>query len=465
VASIAVLPFVNRSGSPDDEYFSDGLADELLNVLAKIKGLRVPARTSAFTFKGKQATVGEIGRALGVATILEGSVRKVANRVRIAVQLVSVAEGSSLWSETYDRTLDDILAVQDDIAHSVVKELRVALLGEEADSRASGEAKAQVAKAMIGRTSNPEAHRLYLLARHLLDRQTREDVASAIEYLKQGLARDPEFALAWAELGRAYTREGDLGWAPVGEAFERARGAAQRALSVEPDLAEGYAVIGRIQMGYDWNWHDAEASLARALELAPGNPQVLRQAGALNTVLGRLDDAIELNRRALEQDPLSAQTYHNLAVALDAANRFAEAETAYRKALELTPQRPATHAYLSLILLAQGRGDEALAMAQRESHATFGPFALAIVNHALGHTAESDAAQGELIQKRAEHAAYQIAEAHAARGEFDTAFEWLERACAQRDPGFMAINRSRYLRPLRGDPRWGPLLKQVGLEE
>ena len=195
--SIAVLPFVNRSHDEEDEYFSDGLADELLNVLAKIRGLRVAARSSAFTFKGKGATVAEVGRALNVATVLEGSVRKAGNRMRISVQLVKVADGYHLWSETYDRTLDDIFAVQDDIAQSVVKELRTTLFGE-SDAKAEQQASAQVAAAVKGRTTDPEAHRLFLQGRHFIDRRTREDSARGIGYLKQALEIDPEFALAWA---------------------------------------------------------------------------------------------------------------------------------------------------------------------------------------------------------------------------------------------------------------------------
>ncbi|HEU5311491.1 MAG TPA: protein kinase, partial [Candidatus Eisenbacteria bacterium] len=248
VASIAVLPFANRSASADDEYFSDGLADELLNVLSKIKGLRVTARTSAFQFKETKDDVPTIGRKLNVATLLEGSVRKAGNRIRVSVQLVSVADSSHLWSETYDRTLEGIFAVQDDIAQSVVKELRTALLGEEAGSDASGKAKADVAQAVKGRGVDPEAHRIYLLARHLLDRDSREDTAKAIGYLKEAIARDPEFALAWAELARGYAREANLGWVPVAEGLDSAREAVARALSLDPDLPEGHAQMCWIQV-------------------------------------------------------------------------------------------------------------------------------------------------------------------------------------------------------------------------
>ena len=465
VASIAVMPFANRSASAEDEYFSDGLADELLNVLSKIKGLRVTARSSAFTFKGKQAAAAEIGRSLNVSTLLEGSVRKAGNRIRVSVQLVSVADSSHLWSESYDRTLEDIFAVQDDIAHSVVKELRTTLLGEAPDSDASGAAKAEVARAVKGRGTDPEAHRLYLMARHLAERFNREDTAKAIGYLNQALAQDSEFALAWVELSNAYAREADGGWTPVAEAYGRALEAAVRSLVLEPDLAEGHAAMGWIQMVHDWDWHGAEASLARALELAPRNATVLRRAGALAVNRGRLEEGMGFFHRALEQDPLSSATYTNLGLALYAAARFGDGEAAYRKVLELTPQRSGVHSYLSFGLLAQGQGEEALAEASRESNEAFRLWALAIVHHALGYGAESDAALRDLIEKHSASMAYQVAEVHAARGESDAAFEWLERAYAQRDGGLSEVKVGRHLRSLHGEPRWAALLKKMGLED
>ena len=464
VATIAVLPFVNRSADAGDEYFSEGLADELLNVLAKIKGLRVSARASSFHFKGKNVPLGEIGRALNVAAVLDGSVRKAGNRVRISVQLVKISDGYHLWSETYDRTLDDIFAVQDDIAQTVVRELRTALLGEDADSDASGQARADVANAARGRGTDPEAHRLHLLARHLIDRFTREDTARAIEYLKQAIERDSKFALAWAELALAYAREGDWAWTSAEEGYRRAREAAERSLSLEPDLAEAHVERARIAMQYDWDWRGAEASIRRALELAPGNARALRMAGSLALNQGRSEEAIGLIRQALEQDPLSASAYSNLASALQARERFAESEQAYRKALELAPQITFARAFFSMTLLAQGRAEEALAEAMREPDEVIRSWALGIVHHALGHRAESDEALRTLIELGAADAAFQIAELHAARGEADAAFEWLERAYAQRDGGLTLIKSRLRLRSLHGDPRWGPLLKKVGLE-
>ena len=462
-ASIAILPFVNMSRDEENEYFADGVAEEILNVLAKIRGLRVAARTSSFQFKGKNEDIGVIGRKLHVGTVLEGSVRKAGNRMRISVQLVKVADGYHLWSETYDRTLEDIFAVQDDIAQSVLKELRTTLLGEAADAKASKEVTAQVAAAVKGRATDPEAHRLFLQARHFLDRLNREDLAKGIEYLKEALALDPEFALAWAELGRAYASEANGGWVPFGDGFGRAREAVARALGLEPDLAEGHTGMGWIQMYHDWDWRGAEASFRRALELAPSSAWVLRRAGVLAFNLGRLDEAIALYRRTVEQDPLSAAAYHNLGLAFYASGRLAEAEVAYRKALDLAPQCTSTRAALSLTLLAQGRGEAALAEAIREPDEWPRLDALAIIHHAAGRRAESDAALQELIAKYAVNMARHVATVYAARGEVDLAFEWLERAYDQRDTRLSEMKPDPVLHSLHADPRWEVFLRKMGL--
>ena len=465
VATIAVLAFVNRSASADDQYFSDGLADEILNVLAKIQGLRVSARASSFYFKGKDVPLAEIGKALNVATLLDGSVRKSGDRVRISVQLVQASDGYHLWSETYDRTLDDIFAVQDDIAQSVVKELRSKLLGEEADSDGSVQARAEVAKAAKGRGTNPEAHRLFLLGRHLVGLLTREDTAKGIGYLKRALDLDPKLALAWTELSRAYSNQAGLGWSPVADGYRRSREAAEQALALEPDLSEAHARVGWIRMVYDWDRRGAEASFQRALELAPGNSLALRMSGVLAEEMGRFEEAIEFFRRALEQDPLSAPAYHTFGLTLHGAESYTEAEEVYRKALELAPQRATTRANLSLTLLALGRADEAIAEARREPDEALRLWALAIIHHAQGQRAESDEALRLLIEKYADNAACQIAEVQGARGSVDAAFEWLERAYAQRDSGLSAIHqRSPRLRSLYGDPRWSEFMKKMGYE-
>ena len=463
--SIAVLPFVNLSRDEENEYFADGLAEELLNVLAKIRGLRVAARSSAFTFKGKGVTVAEVGRALNVATVLEGSVRKAGNRMRISVQLVKVVDGYQLWSETYDRTLEDIFAVQDDIAQSVLKELRTTLLGEAADAMAGKKVAAAVAAAVKGRSTDPEAHRLFLQARHFIDRNSREDTQKGIGYLKEALALEPEFALAWGELGRAYSSEANWGWALGSEGFGRAREAFKRALALEPDLAEGHAGMGWIQMSHDRDWRGAEASYHRARELAPGNALVLHQSGMLAANLGRFDEGIGLGRRAVEQDPLSASAYFFLGLILWTAARPAESVAALRKALELAPRGAATRTWLAIALLDQGQGDEALAEALQEPEEWGRLFAVAMIQHAAGRRTESDEALHQLAEKYRDVGAYQVAQVHAARGETDLAFEWLELAYTQRDAGIFWTKVDPFLRSLHADPRWDAFLRKLGLAD
>jgi TolB-like protein/class 3 adenylate cyclase/Tfp pilus assembly protein PilF len=463
--SIAVLPFVNLSRDDENEYFADGLAEELLNVLAKIRGLRVAARSSAFTFKGKGASITDIGSALNVATVLEGSIRNAGNRMRISVQLVKVADGFHIWSASYDRTLDDIFAVQDEIARCVVKELRRTLLGEAIDATAAKQVNAQIAAAVKGRTADAEAHRLDLQARHFISRHTRDDTGKGIAYLKLALDRDPAFALAWVELSAAYTNEVGQGWLPSPDGLRLARQAVERALKLEPELAEAHAQLGWIRMTYDWDWRGAETSYGRALDLAPGSGFVLRRAGWLAANFGRLDEAIELNSRAIEQDPLSASTYHSLAMALEAAGRLVEAEHAYRKVLELSPHRGAAHAILGLNLLAQGRQDEALEEASREAERWARLWALAIVHYERRSNAEADAALSELVATYADGAACNIAQVYGARHDIDLALEWLERAYAQRDAGLSEIKSQPLLRSLHSDSRWDAFLTRMGLAD
>jgi len=463
--SIAVLPFVNMSRDDENEYFADGLAEELLNVLAKIRGLRVAARSSAFTFKGKGATVAEVGRTLNVATVLEGSVRKSGNRMRISVQLVKVVDGYQLWSETYDRTLDDMFAVQDDIAQSVLKELRATLLGETADAVASAAATVAVAAAVKGRSTNPEAHRLFMQGRHFIERFTQEDVTRGIAYLKDALTLEPEFALAWAELGRAYSEEANWGWSNAVEGYGRAREAAARALKLEPDLPEGHVGMGWVQMVLERDWRGAEASYRRALELAPGNAFVLHQSSNLAGNMGRFDEAVALAQRAVEQDPLNSSAYFFFGTTLWTADRPLESIAALRQAHTLAPLRAGSRAFIALNLLALDRGEEALAEALLEPAEWARCYALAIIQHAAGRLGESDEALQALLDRWSNEGAYQIADVYAVRKDADRAFEWLERAHEQRDAGAAWTRVDPYLRWLHADPRWETLLRKVGLAD
>jgi len=460
--SIAVLPFVNMSGDEENEYFADGLAEELLNVLSKIRGLRVASRTSAFSFKGKDVDIPTVAQKLNVATVLEGSVRKSGKRVRITAQLIQVASDSHLWSETYDRELDDIFAVQDDIAQSVVKELRAALLGEHLGSKASADAKAEVEAAATGRAGNPEAHRLYLQGRYFLERLTEADVARGAKYLEQATALDPEFALGWAGLARAYHLQAAWGWAPMAAGFERAREAARRALALAPDLAEGHVCLGMVLERGDWDLRGADVEFQRAFDLAPGNVDVLLARAGLAAILGRNDEAIELRQKAVALDPLSTTTRRALGYSYAKSGRFDDAVAELHAALDLNPKTGLAHRDLSDIRLQQGRTAEAIAEAALEPIPILSLCATANAQHASGHAAESDAALSQLIADHADVAAYDIALVCAWRGEVDHAFEWLERAYAQRDTGMPLLATDQFLAPLHDDPRWSPLIKKMG---
>src|SRR6266404_281772 len=404
-----------------------------------------------------------IAQKLNVATILEGSVRKSGKHVRITTQLIQAATDSHLWSETYDRELEDIFAVQDDIAQSVVKELRSALLGAKRDASASAAAKAEVEAAAKGRGDNAKAYPLYLQGMFFADRITRGDLAKAIEYFRQAVELNPGFALAWAALSRAHLSEAGYSWAPVDEGFGRSRTAAERAIELEPDLAEGYVALGLVQMNYDWDWQAADASFSRALELAPGNAEVLRGAATLAGSVGRHEEAVALARRAVLFDPLSMSAQRSLGAQCLRAGLLDEAEAVVKKTIEFYPQGGLLHCWLGRVHLAQGRIEDARAAFEGEVIEYFRLQGQALAEHAQGQREKSDAALRELIDKYAQESAYQVAEVYAYRGEVDAAFQWLERAYAQHDPGLSSINSNALLRSLRGDPRWQPFLEKMKL--
>ena len=463
--SIAVLPFVNIGGDQDVEYFSDGLAEELLNVLSKIRDLRVAARTSSFSFKGKPSTVSEIGQALHVGTVVEGSIRMSGGRMRIAVQLVKVEDGYQLWSSTYDRRMDDIFAVQDDIAQSVVEGLRTRLFGDEPSVELETQVVNDVAVATKFRSADPEAQRLMLLGRYFLDRTTREATERAIENFKNAVALDPDFALCWAELGRAYSVQAGKSWVSIDEGFKLSREATERALALEPELAEGHAQLGRIRAVYEWDLRGALASYARALEFGNGSTTVMDGASVLEFKLGRFDRALDLSRRVLMQDPLSAAVWHNLGLMCHSAGLLAESETAFRRALELSPQRLVSNAMLAMVLADEGRGAEAVEVAESEPDSFWRLWSLAILRSMNGELEQSDRALEAVLGQHTEGDSYQIAEIYAVRGETDKAFEWLDRAVEYRDTGVTHARVCPRFRPLHADPRWPVLLKTIGFDD
>lgn len=464
--SIAVLPFANLSDDASNEHFADGLAEELLNVLAKIPGLRVASRTSAFSFKGRGVDVPTAARQLNVASILEGSVRRAGPRVRVTAQLVRADTDSHLWSQTYDRDVQDAFAVQDDIAQTVVKELRKTLLGEAADAAAEVRLRGQLEAASRGRTANAKAYQLYLQARFLIDRMNREDINTSIGYCRQALEIDPGYALAWAGLAGAHSVQAHWGWEPLGETFERAREAAHHALQLEPALAEAHAELGWIRMTYDCDWRGAEASYRRALALGAGNASIVVGASLLADNLGRQIEAVALARRAVEVDPLSFIAQGNLALRCFNAGLLDEADRAIDAALAITRRVALLHWLRGTILLEQGRLDDALTAFEQEDNESLRLQGLVMAHHAAARPAQAQAVLDQLIKVGADDSAFQIAEVYAYRGEADPAFEWLERARRQRDPGVSQIQSGPLLRSrLRGDPRWRTFLETMGFAE
>ena len=449
VASIAVLPFADMSQARDQEYFSDGLSEELLDVLTKIPQLRVIGRTSSFQFKGINEDLRVIAGKLGVDHLLEGSVRKEGNRVRITAQLIRASDGSHLWSDTYDRTVDDIFRVQDEIADAVAQAMQVTLLAGTLPPRRI--------------PASSEAHNLYLEGKYFFQRRTKEDYEKAIVSFERALAADRSFAPAWAGLAWVYAHQAGLGLIPAESGSKQARDAAQRALGLDAKLVEAHTAMVYILIGYEWDWTGAEAELQQVLALDPGNASALYSAALLARTLGRFDEAISLYQQAMARDPLSTGVHNNLGLALYYAGRLPEAEAALRKLLELRPGVAVGHAHLSKVLLARGQPEAALAAIEKEPSEAWRMIGLPLAYHALGRKAESDAALRELTEKFADDWAYQIAEVHAFRGEIDEAFAWLDRAYAQRDGGLSEMKGDPLLKNIEGDPRYNAFLRKLKL--
>ena len=450
--SVAVLPFVDMSERKDQEYMSDGIAEELLNLLAQVPDLRVIARTSSFAFKGQNIEIAEIGEKLNVAYVLEGSVRKSGKTLRISAQLIRTADSTHLWSETYDRPLDDIFKVQDEIANSIVQAMQIRLAGGEASRRKGG-------------TLNLEAYQLYLRATSALNQNTQESLDAAGDYLDQAIKLDPGYGMAWYEQATVVSMKTDNAWLDPTEGWKRVRQLAQHALQLSPDLAEAHARLQWAYMSLDWDWPAAEAEGRRALAIDPTNPGALMAAGRLSATLGRSSDAEKQLRAALVRDPLNPYVIWNLGFAYYRAGRFAESEALYRKLLELEPNFLWTRSYLAKSLLAQGQADAALAMVQQEPDQAIRLWFYPIFLQAAGLQAEADEALQAQIAQWADTGAFFVAMTYAHRGDRDRALEWLERAYRQKDASLDEIVGEPLFGKLAGDPRFKAFLRKMKLPE
>ena len=449
--SIAVLPLLNESGNPGDEYFSDGLSEELIAALAKIRELKVIGRSSSFRFKDRKEESKTIGEKLGVSTLLEGTVRKQGDKVRIVAELVKAADGSELWSRTFDRDLKDIFAVQAEIAEAVAASLELTLLGT--DDRSVKNAA----------TESVEAHNAYLQGHFYFARRNVEDYRKSVSFFDQAIRLDPDYALAYAERSEAWTFIADQSSEKQKEAWAAARSDAEKAVAIDPHLAEAHAALGWVRFFAEWKFAEGLAELRRAKQLSPGNPTANDLLARVVVYVGQLQEAEQLARQAIELDPLTFQARNNLARILFVEGKLDEADAAARKAAELQPTAASSHRWQVIVALQRGNSEAALREAQLEPNEGYRHFALALAHYARGDRPAADAALAELIAKDRNFAAYQIAEVYAWRGETDKAFEWLYVSFDQHDTGLLSLLIDPLMRGLRHDARYKGLVAKIGL--
>jgi adenylate cyclase len=447
--SIAVLPFVNMSSDEEQEYFSDGISEELLNLLAKIPELRVISRSSAFSYKGKDIKLAQVAEELNVTHILEGSVRKAGNKVRITAQLIEARSDAHLWSETYDRQLDDIFAIQDEIAATVVEQLKITLLGE----------------APKVRETDPEAYQLYLEGQFFGYQRTLDSMAKAIKLFKSALEIDPDYAPAWVELASNYLWYTGMGGMSIDEGNTLADQAIEMALSITPDYARAYLARGTSKIVNKFSFKAGFEDYQLALRLNPRNAIIVSEVGDGSRALGRFNEAIGHQQVAIELDPIKPEIYRSLGAAYEFSGRLDEAESAYRKVLTLSPLFLSGHYRLGRVLTLKGEYAAALAELELETESNYQTTGFAILHRATGNQEASDHALETLIIEGADTAAYQIAQVYAFRGEADEAFEWLERSLEIRDSGLAFLLGDPSFKSMFTDSRWQPFLEKLGLLE
>jgi serine/threonine-protein kinase len=443
--SIAVLPLLNESGDPKDEYFSDGLSEELIAALAQIKELKVIGRSSSFRFKDRKEETKTIGEKLGAATLLEGTVRKQGERVRIVAELINAADGIELWTRTFDRELKDIFAVQQEIAAAVASSLKATLLG--ADQRSSAN------------PTTAEAHNAYLQGHYYFQRRNLEDYRKAVGHYDEAIRLDPQYALAYAERSEAWTLIGDL----TGEgktAWPKARIDAEKAVAIAPALAEAHAALGWVRFFTEWRFAEGLSELKRAKELAPANPTANDLLARMIVYLGRLDEAEKQGRQAVQSDPLASAPQNNLARILWYEGKLDEADATARKAAELQPNSASSRRWQVLVAIKRGDSETALREAQLEPDESYRRFELAVAQYARGDRAAADAALADLIAHD-QGLDYQVAQVYAVRGEKEKAFEWLQVAFDNHDTGMLALLVDPLLRSLSDDPRYKALLAKM----
>jgi TolB-like protein len=446
---------MDLSEKHDQEYFADGMAEEVIELLARVPGLKVIGRTSSFQFKGKNPDLRAVGSTLGVNYVVEGSVRKSGDQVRVTAQLVSTRDGSHLWSETYDEPVGDALKVQDQIAANLVRALQVSVGGAD-----GGYAERRVFK-------STEAYDLFLRGLHAYDRFDKEGFESAAAYFQQALVLDPTSVPAAESLALTQSVIAGFGYVDPAEGFERARRSAQDALTLNPKSSLAYAILSIVYCQYDWDWAAAERDGKEAVRLEPHDAGNNGNLGDVYRALGRWDESARLYETAISLDPLDPIWHSHLRRVRYVTGRLREAEAEARKVLQISPTFDGGHSALGFVLLAQGKFEAALAEMQRESGEE-GGLGLVVVYHALGRRAESDAALSRFSREHAQDAAKDIALAYGYREELDEAFAWLDRAYRQKDSDLWNIKPVQVdplMKTFAGDPRFAAFLRKMNLPE
>jgi TolB-like protein len=449
--SIAVLPFVDMSERGDQEYFADGMAEQVLDDLVRVPGLRVIGRTSSFQFKGKSHDLRAIGRTLGAAYIVEGSIRRSGDHLRVTAQLVNAADGSQLWSQTYEEAITDVLRVQDRIATSLARALEVTF----------------DASALRGRPTfaSSDAYEMFLRGRLALNRYDREGFEAAADYFQQALKIDPRSAPAAEQLALSLELSAEWGYVAPQQGFQRARLSAQHALHLDPRSSIAYSILAKVELIYDWDWEAAERDVKAALRFNPRDHVAIGVLGQVEAALGRWEDSIQTMNTALLVDPLEAGWRDVLGNIRYRTGDLTDAEEQLRMVLRISPIYGSGHFYLGQVLLAQGRLDAALSEMNLELPESGRDTGLAIVLDAMGRRSESDAALARLTKNRANDAAFEIAQVHAYRRELDQAFDSLDRAYRQKDVELFWIKGDPLLKTLEADPRYKAFLRKMNLPE
>ena len=458
-ASVAVLPFVSHGSDPENEIFSDGITEDVIVTLSRIRALKVIARSSVMRFKNREQTPREIGAALGAASVIDGSVRRIGNRVRIVARLVDGRTDRQLWGETYDRELHDIFAIQTDVALQIAEALRAELSPEEVSRL----------QRLGGRPTDPEAYQLYLKGRQLLARFTPDGLRQAIAFFERAIERDPGFALAYTGVAMAYTELAESGTLRPDDGYRRAKEAATTALAIDPELGEAHGVLGHVRVVFDFDWTGAEAAFRRGLELSPNSADIHDLYGRMCSALERWDESLALERKALELDPLVHRA--DVAATLLRAGRLEEARAEAERCLEIDPEYDRGHATLGWVRLAMGRVAEGVRELER-AVALSGETSVWLAQLGQAYARAGRRADAENVLDRLHDLSgrryvspYHFAYVHAGLGDPETAMDWLDRAYEERAGAVYGVKGSFLFTSLHAHPRFLALLKRMNFPE